>query len=97
MQHTTAARNEIGPLLDQLIKQLDTEGRATQRAHFDRIRRSLYHARYDTELTTPILELSTSVAVGFSFSNEADVLVSRILEKAEGLAQELEFAQPTPH
>lgn len=97
MHRTTAARNEIGPLLDQLIKQLDTEGRATQRAHFDRIRRSLYHARHDTELDTPILELSTSAAVGFSFSSEADVLISRILEKAEGLARELEYGHPTRH
>ena len=97
MQRTTAARNEIGPLLDQLIKQLDTEGKATQRAHFDRIRRCLYHARHDTELTTPILELSTSAAVGFHFSSEADVLIARILEKAESLAQDLEYAQPKPH
>jgi hypothetical protein len=97
MHPTTAARNQIGPLLDQLIKQLDTEGRATQRAHFDRIRRCLYHARHDSELNTPILDLSTSTAVGFSFSNEADVLIARILEKAEGLARELEYPDPNPH
>jgi hypothetical protein len=97
MHHTTTARNEIGPLLDRLIKQLDTEGRSTQRAHFDRIRRCLYHARQDTELTTPILELSTSAAVGFSFSSEADVLITRILEKAEDLARELEYAPPQRH
>ncbi len=97
MQRTTVARNEIGPLLDQLIKQLDNEGRATQRAHFDRIRRCLYLARHDTELTMPILDLSTSAAVGFKFSNEADVLISRILEKAEDLARDLDYADPTLH
>jgi hypothetical protein len=97
MLQTTQARNAIGPLLDQLIVQLDAEGCATQRAYFARIRRSLYHARYDIELATPILELSTSGAVGFHFSNDADVLMSRILEKAEQLAGELEYAWPTLH
>lgn len=97
MQITTQARNAIGPLLDQLIAQLDVEGSATQRAYFARIRRSLLHAQHDIELATPILELSTSAAVGFHFSSDADVLMSRILEKAEQLASELEYAWPTVH
>ena len=81
MGKTTEARNAIGPLLDQLITQLDWEGSMTQRAHFDRIRRSLYLATTDTDLVRPILALSTSVVVGFKFSNDADALVSRIIEK----------------
>lgn len=89
MGKTTQARNAIGPLLEQLILQLDGEGSMTQRAHFDRIRRSLYLARSDTDLTTPILALSTSTAVGFKFSSNADALVHRILEKASLLAEEL--------
>ena len=97
MQRTTEARNAIGPLLDQLIVQLDAEGCATQCAYFARIRRSLYHARHDIELAAPIMELSTSAVVGFRFSNDADVLISRILEKAEQLADELEYAWPTFH
>ena len=97
MHRTTEARNAIGPLLDQLIVQLDAEGCATQRAYFARIRRSLYHARHDIELATPILELSTSGVVGFRFSNDADALISRILEKAEQLASELEYAWPVFH
>ena len=81
MGKTTEARNAIGPLLDQLILQLDWEGSMTLRAHFDRIRRSLYLARSESDLARPILALSTSTAVGFKFSSDADVLVSRILEK----------------
>lgn len=97
MERTTQARNAIGPLLDQLIVQLDAEGCATQRAYFARIRRSLYRARHDIELATPIMALSTSAAVGFRFSNDADALISRILEKAEQLAGELEYGWPTVH
>ncbi len=85
MAKTTAARNAIGPLLDQLILQLDGEGSMTQRAHFDRIRRSLYLARSDLDLTRPILALTTSTAVGFKFSRDADALVSRIIEKLADL------------
>ena len=59
----------------------------TQRAHFDRIRRSLDHARSDWDLAPPILALSTSTAVGFKFSNDADALVSRIVEKVAELEQ----------
>lgn len=93
MGKTTTARNEIGPLLDRLIVQLDGEGSMTQRAHFDRIRRSLYRARSDSDLARPILALSTSTSVGFKFSNDADALVSRIIEK---LAELDDGAQPPP-
>ena len=41
----TVVRNEICPLLDHLIRQLDAEGRATQKAHFKRIQRWLDGAR----------------------------------------------------
>jgi hypothetical protein len=97
MASTTEVRNEIGPLLDRLISQLDHEGSATQRAYFARIRRSLYGARYDWDLATPIRELSTTTAVGFKFSTDADVLIARILEKAATLAAELEEQIATRH
>ena len=94
---TTAVRNEIGPLLDRLIAQLDVEGRATQRAYFARIRRSLVLATHELEIATPILELSTTSAVCFTFSTDADVLITRILEKTERVAADLEYAFPTMH
>jgi len=90
MASTTEVRNQIGPLLDRLISQLDHEGSATQCAYFARIRRSLYGARHDWDLATPIRELSTTTAVGFKFSSDADALIVRILEKAAALADELE-------
>jgi hypothetical protein len=97
MHRATQARNAIAPLLDQLIVQLDAEGRASQRAYFARIRRSLLLARHEADLAAPIRELSTSAAVGFVFSNDADVLMSRILEKVDQLAGELEFSRPVIH
>lgn len=97
MTKTTEARNAIGPLLDQLILQLGWEGSMTQRAHFDRIRRSLYLARSDTDLLRPILALSTSTAVGFKFSSDADALVTRILEKLVELEGESPASDSTVH
>jgi len=85
MQRTTNARNAIGPLLDQLIWQLEHEGRSTQCAYFNRIRNSLNTAQHELELVTPIQELSTTPAVGFQFSQDADALIVRILEKAAEL------------
>ncbi|MEZ5560672.1 MAG: hypothetical protein R3E86_19265 [Pseudomonadales bacterium] len=90
MRHPTAARNEIGPLLDRLIHQLDAEGSATQRAYFARIRRSLDTARQDLDVATSIRELTSTSAVGFRFSSDADILIARILKKAEELAHDLQ-------
>jgi hypothetical protein len=97
MGKTTAARNELGPLLEALIIQLDGEGSMTQRAHFDRIRRSLYHARTDTDLARPILALSTSTVYGFKFSNDADALVNRIIEKIAELEVDPALKPPDLH
>ena len=55
MQKVTQARNKICPLLDELIVQLDAEGSATQKAHFNRIRGRIYQASDPWELTDPIM------------------------------------------
>jgi hypothetical protein len=97
MQKVTNARNEISPLLDELITQLDAEGSLTQCAHFHRIRHRLNHASDVWELKTPIIQLSTCTAMGFRFSQTADALVERILEKARDLSQELAGVKPNIH
>ena len=97
MQHVSAARSEIGPLLDELIVQLEVEGSATQKAHFKRIRGRLYRAHDEWELTTPIIELSTCIAMGFRFSQTADALIIRILHKTAALVSELEGVEPRIH
>jgi hypothetical protein len=97
VQRATSIRNQIGPLLDRLIHQLDAEGSATQRAYFLRIRRELERAQHDAELATPIRELTSTTAVGFSFSSDAGALIARILEKAEELGRDLEVPPQTLH
>ena len=97
MQKTTTARNEICPLLDALILQLDAEGQATQKAHFKRIRTHLYLAEDSLELTHPIMDLTTSMALGFDFSNNTSPLVQRILEKSVAMVAELEGVTPQKH
>jgi hypothetical protein len=97
MERATSVRNELGPLLDRLISQLDAEGSATQRRYFARIRHSLEQAHHDAELVTPIRELYCTSAVGFSFSSDASPLIDRILEKAEQLARALEGEDQPRH
>jgi len=97
MLRPTVARNAIGPLLDQLILQLDCEGSATQAAYFNRIRRSLNRAHDDFELLFPIQALSTTPAVGFAFSQDADVLITRILEKAAEITAGLSYDTAPRH
>jgi hypothetical protein len=97
VKEVTNARNEITPLLDELISQLAAEGSQTHCAHFHRIRRRLIHASDAWELTSPIIELSTCTAMGFRFSSTADALVERILEKASELSRELSGVKAEIH
>ena len=90
MQRATTARNEIGPLLDQLIFELEVSGRATQRAYFCRVRKGLSGANDDLDLAESIKEISSCTALGFQFTDTADVLVSRILDKVGELIREME-------
>ena len=87
MEKVPIARNQIGPLLDQLILELDAEGSSTQKAYFCRVRGHLDHALDDYDLTAPIIKLSSSLALGFQFSTTANVLESRIREKAGELVR----------
>ena len=93
MHKVTLARNEISPLLDRLIQQLEAEGRLTQRAHFRRIE----VAHNDWDLKSPIIDLSSAAAMGFKFSSVADALVVRILDKTLVLVDELAGEPMTRH
>lgn len=96
-RHSTLARNELGPLLEQLICQLGKEGRTTHRAYFDRIRRSLDCAQDEEMLAQPIIALTTCNAVGIELSDDAEPLHQRIVEKAALMITLLENAQPPSH
>ena len=97
MQRVTLAKNQISPLLDQLITELDAEGYATQKAYFARIRGRFANASDDMDLTATIVELSSGSAIGFRLPNTADVLMNRILEKVSLLIADLEGSEPRLH
>ena len=97
MQKVTEIRNEICPLLDELIVQLRAEGSSTHQAHFSRIRGRIDSAMHASDLALPIIELSSCIAMGFQFSSTADALIHRILEKAGALADELAGVTPIIH
>ena len=90
MDHVTNARNEIAPLLTQLIRQLGIEGRATEMAVYSRIHRYLRSAKHNHELARPFSDLSTTANVCFTLPGEASILLERIIEKAEVLVCEME-------
>ena len=97
METVTLVRNELGPLLDRLIMQLERAGNLTYRAPFPRIRRRLNCANHDWELATPIIDLSAADAMGFQFSSSADVLVARILLKSQRLIRQLNSLDQPKH
>jgi len=79
------ARNEIEPLLSELIRQLSAEGRKTEQAIYRRIRKSLRDANNACELARPLTDLSAMAQVRSRGSGDSGVLLARILEKAEQL------------
>ena len=97
MDKATTARNQLVPLLDHLIRELDAEGCATQRAYFARIRSHLDDASDDMSLQDSIIELGSSNAIGFQLSSTASALVDRILQKTAVLITELEGQPPAIH
>ena len=97
MHPVTAARNQLDPLLGALIDQLGDEGQATQQAFFSRIRGSIRSATDEVDLAAPFMELSTTAFVGFEFSPDAGVLIERILEKAEYIAQAFSDSDAQAH
>ncbi len=79
------ARNEIEPLLSELIRQLSAAGRSTERAIFQRIRQRLCDAQNATDLVRPINDLSTMASMRRDPVGDASLLLDRILEKAAQL------------
>lgn len=97
MQTLTHARNQIGPLLDALIRELDVSGCATQRAYFARMRGQLDGATDHQTLSVAIMELSSSTAIGLTLPTTASALMGRILEKTAELIAQLEGVAPHVH
>ncbi|MFP6797226.1 MAG: hypothetical protein VB933_09215 [Pseudomonadales bacterium] len=97
MDHVTTARNEIEPLLTQLIHQLGIEGRATERAVYSRIQGYLRTATHNHELARPFSDLSTTASVCFTLPGEANILLHRIIEKAEILVRDMEIRVDAIH
>ena len=87
------ARNEIEPLLSALIRELAAQGRTTERAIYSGIRERLCSARDSCELTRPFHDLSAMAHMRRPSSNDADCLLTRILEKTERLSL---AANPSP-
>ena len=79
------ARNEIDPLLSELIRQLAVQGRATERAIYSGIRSRLRSARDAYELERPFNDLSTMAQMRPKPGGDAEALLARILEKAQQL------------
>ena len=86
---TTIARNALSPLLEELIEQLQAEGRSTEHACFRRIKVRLDRARDDTVLEASLTALAGTDAVGFQHSAESQALLLRLIEKAGSLAATL--------
>lgn len=94
---STVARNELSPLLEELIRQLREEGKATEHACFSRIKQRLECAQDDTALAASIVALSTTTAVGFARSDVSKTLLNRIVEKATRVSSRLDQRQGTLH
>ncbi|MEM7001318.1 MAG: hypothetical protein AAF529_11065 [Pseudomonadota bacterium] len=90
MQKVTIARNQLSPLLDALIAQLEADGRSSQKAYFARVRGNLNGANDEWDLGASMVEISSGNAMGFELPPAADALMQRLLEKISQLGAEMD-------
>ena len=86
---TDVARDELLPLLEQLVDLVRAENEIEQAAFFVRIRDGIAHADDPDDLMGPFMELSTSAFRGYFYSPVATLLIDRILERAQTLSTTL--------
>ena len=86
---TDVAREELMPLLEQLLELVRAENEVDQAAFFGRIREGIAHTDEPDDLMGPFMELSMSAFKGFFYSPVATLLIDRILERAQTLSTTL--------
>jgi hypothetical protein len=83
------AKQEIVPLLDDVVSAAAQEERPDQEAFFRGIRDGIGRCKEAEDLADPMMQLSMSAFVGFEYSNVMAILIDRVLAHAQLLTQSL--------
>jgi len=76
-------------MLEELCALTADEGHAGQHAFFERVLGGILAAQDAEDLAGPFMELSTSAFLGFDYAPGTALLLDRVLEEAQRLAESL--------
>ncbi len=92
-----AAQQQLRPLFDAVIAQLDEDACITEMVFFTTNLLALMRASEPVDIGELFLQLSTTAFMGFQFSPEQAQLVDNLLAQAEQLAHVLSADSSQPH
>ena len=81
------AKSTLVPLADELIACADAAGSADQSLYFDKVRAGLASASTAGDLIEVFFNLSAANFMGFDYTPETALVLDRLLEKSELLAE----------
>ncbi len=91
------ARTALVPLADKLIACADAAGSAEQQLYFGAVRAGLASATNAGDLIEVFFNLSAANFMGFDYTPETSLVLDRLLEKSELLAEAQSAPETAPH
>ena len=91
------ARTALVPLADELIACADAAGSAEQQLYFGAVRAGLASATNAGDLIEVFFNLSAANFMGFDYTPETSLVLDRLLEKSELLAEAQSAPETAPH
>ncbi|MFK7898202.1 MAG: hypothetical protein AB8G23_20385 [Myxococcota bacterium] len=87
------AKQEIMPLLDDVVSMAATEKHPDQERFFRSIREGIGRCQDAEDLADPMMQLSMSAFVGFEYSGMMAILIDRVLAHAQLLTESLSLSE----
>ena len=91
------AKTELVPLADKLISCADAAGSPEQQLYFGKVRAGLASATNAGDLIEVFFNLSAANFMGFDYTPETALVLDRLLEKSELLAEAQGAPETAPH
>ena len=91
------AREQLGPLVRQVLDDIDTDTHPMEASFFAGVNVRLQHMHDEGDLGELFFELSSTAFRGFAFSDQQAALIDQLLRAAEEIAFALSAPDDTAH
>lgn len=97
MDFVESARDQLAPLITEVIEQLDDQGQILESSFFTLRLVEVNQMREDVDLMNVFMELSTTAFQGFTFSAVQAQHIDKLLAVAEDIAHTLSASTTDTH